>query len=83
MLSLVLSRRNNLSSQIALMNYQIIDEKNKDKDKDKDKNKNKNKDKDKDKDKDKNKNKNKNKNKDKKEINEKEFKWSTIFCSAK
>jgi len=79
MLSLVLSRRNNLSSQIALMNYQIIDEKNKDKDKDKDKNKNKNKDKDKDKDK----NKNKNKNKDKKEINEKEFKWSTIFCSAK
>ena len=79
MLSLVLSRRNNLSSQIALMNYQIIDEKNKDKDK----NKNKNKDKDKDKDKDKNKNKNKNKNKDKKEINEKEFKWSTIFCSAK
>jgi len=69
MLSLVLSRRNNLSSQIALMNYQIIDEKNKDKDKDK------NKDKDKDK--------NKNKDKDKKEINEKEFKWSTIFCSAK
>ena len=79
MLSLVLSRRNNLSSQIALMNYQIIDEKNKDKDKDKNKNKNK----DKDKDKDKDKNKNKNKNKDKKEINEKEFKWSTIFCSAK
>ena len=77
MLSLVLSRRNNLSSQIALMNYQIIDEKNKDKDKDKNKNKNK------DKDKDKDKNKNKNKNKDKKEINEKEFKWSTIFCSAK
>ena len=77
MLSLVLSRRNNLSSQIALMNYQIIDEKNKDKDKDKNKNK------DKDKDKDKDKNKNKNKNKDKKEINEKEFKWSTIFCSAK